>query len=157
MILYNLVCANQHEFEGWFKDSQAYERQAKARHVSCPVCGDSKVRKAVMAPRINKGRPSEARVAEATPPAQAGQAPPANSPPSPQQQKFLMALREMRKHVESNCDYVGEKFPDEARKIHYGETEARSIYGEASEKQADELKDEGIEFHRIPWTPREDA
>jgi hypothetical protein len=157
MILYNLVCANQHEFEGWFKDSRAFDRQAKAHEVACPVCGDAEVRKAVMAPRINKGRSSSAGAAAEAPPAQAGQAPPVPRPPSPQQQKFLMALREMRKHIETNCDYVGEKFPDEARKIHYGETDARSIYGEATEKQAEDLKDEGIEFHRIPWAPREDA
>jgi hypothetical protein len=145
MILYNLVCARGHEFEGWFKDSKAYDRLAKARQVTCTVCGDADVRKAVMAPRISKGSSEKAL------------APPGPPKPNPEQRKYIMALREMRKQIEANCDYVGPRFPEEARKIHKGETEARSIYGEATEEEAKALDEEGIECQRIPWVPREDA
>jgi len=70
---------------------------------------------------------------------------------------FIEALHEFRKHVEQNSDYVGDTFPEEARKIHYGETEARSIYGEATPEEAKELQEEGVDFHRIPWTVKTDA
>jgi hypothetical protein len=153
MILYNLLCDKDHEFEGWFKDSKAYDRLEKARQVSCPTCGDTKVRKAIMAPRISKGGPTPREAVAPTP----APAPIPAPPPNPQQQKFMMALREMRKQIEANCDYVGGKFPEEARKIHYGEKEARSIYGEATPDEAKALSEEGIECQQIPWVPREDA
>lgn len=132
MILYDLRCGQDHSFEGWFRDSKAYDSQRRAGRVVCPACGDKKVRKAPMAPRVAKSR-SGASEAEA-----------------------LAALRQMRKQVEANCDYVGERFAEEARKIHYGETEKRGIYGEASESASKELADEGIEVGRIPWVPLAD-
>ncbi len=132
MILYDLRCGQDHGFEGWFRDSKAYDGQRRAGRVVCPVCGDKKVRKAPMAPRLAKSRPG-ASEAEA-----------------------LSALRQMRRQVEANCDYVGERFAEEARKIHYGETEKRGIYGEATESASKELADEGIEVGRIPWVPLAD-
>ncbi len=132
MILYDLRCGQDHGFEGWFRDSKAYDGQRRAGRVVCPVCGDKKVRKAPMAPRVAKNR-SGASEAEA-----------------------LTTLRQMRQQVEANCDYVGERFAEEARKIHYGETEKRGIYGEATESASKELADEGIEVGRIPWVPLAD-
>jgi hypothetical protein len=145
MILYNLICAKGHEFEGWFKDSKAYDRLEKAHQLSCTVCGDADVRKAIMAPRISKG------------PGERMPAPPLAPKPNPEQRKHLMLLREMRKQIEANCDYVGGRFPEEARKIQSGESDARSIYGEATEEEAKALDDDGIECQRIPWVPLEDA
>lgn len=136
MIVFNLKCSADHAFEGWFKDSAAYDKQAAAGAVECPECGDTSVEKALMAPKLGKG--AEARHANMA--AQATE-----------------MLRVMRQSVETNCDYVGPRFAEEARKIHYGETDARGIYGEASDAEAKSLHDEGIEFGRIPWVPREDA
>jgi hypothetical protein len=157
MILFDLQCGKGHVFEGWFRDNATYEAQEKAREVACPACGDTAVRKAIMAPRI--GRSSKA--APETP------APAEPSSPNPkalaklaagQQAKELRAkLTELRKLVETNCDYVGPKFAEEARRIHYGETEHRNIYGEASKEEAKSLTEEGIEFGSIPWLPRHDA
>jgi hypothetical protein len=136
MILFALRCAAEHEFEGWFRSGKAYEKQSVAGEIACPVCGDVKIEKAPMAPRVARSRGSEAG-------------------PSPEQVR--KALTELRKQVETNCDYVGERFADEARRIHYGETEKRSIYGEASAEDAKSLHEEGIEFQRIPWVDRTDA
>jgi hypothetical protein len=131
MILYDLLCKQDHAFEGWFRDSKSYDGQRRAGRVVCPLCGDKKIRKAPMAPRLAKNRTSSD-----------GEA--------------LAALRQIRRQVETNCDYVGERFAEEARKIHYGETEKRGIYGEASETDSKELADEGIEFGRVPWVPLAD-
>lgn len=150
MILYALNCSKDHAFEAWFPNSAAFDKQAKKGIVSCPICGDIKVRKAIMAPRIAKGAGKKAPAAPQAP------AP----PPSPQPGNHVMApqmremLHELRKQVEANCDYVGTDFAEEARKIHYGETEERGIYGEASDADAEALQEEGIEVGRIPWLPR---
>lgn len=141
MIKYQLRCNKEHEFEGWFADSAACDEQLQAGDVACPICGSVKVSKAIMAPRIGKGE-SGTSVAV--------------SPP-PEALQLKQALRELRDQVEKNCDYVGEQFAEEARKIHYGEADARGIYGESTEKESAELADEGIEVSRIPWLPREDA
>jgi hypothetical protein len=156
MILYRLRCANGHEFESWFKDSKAYERQEKKSLIGCAVCGDAKIKRAIMAPRIGK------KGAEVEPP------PPAPTPapaPSPEQQQMAAMARRMpkelreallkvRAEVEKNCEHVGEKFAEEARKIHYGESDKRGIYGETSDEEAEALAEEGIEFGRLPWLPR---
>ena len=136
MIVFNLKCSAGHAFEAWFKDGAAYERQAAAGAVECPECGDTSVEKALRAPKLGKG--AAAQRADMT-----------------AQAKEL--LRTMRKSVEAHCDYVGPRFAEEARKIHYGEADARGIYGEASEAEAKSLRDEGVEVGRIPWLPREDA
>lgn len=149
MILYSLCCSKDHGFEAWFRNSDAFDKQAKKGVVSCPVCGDTKVRKAIMAPRIAKGaaKPSEAAAVPAPP-----SAPAAGS--HVMAPKLREMLHELRKQVEANCDYVGDQFAEEARKIHYGESEERGIYGETSDDEAEALKEEGIEVGRIPWLPR---
>ena len=135
MILFTLRCAQSHEFEAWFRDGDGFEAQQKAGEIACPECGDSSVEKAVMAPRLTRSRQV-----------------PALSPA-----QFRAALIEMRRQVETNCDYVGEKFAEEARKIHYGETDPHGIYGEATAEESKELNEEGISFGRIPWVPTTDA
>ena len=156
MIRYNLVCDRRHEFESWFQDSAAYDKQAKRGLVSCPLCGSAKVEKAIMAPRLarkDKSTPIMAPVEEATPAAAATPAPVAMI--SPQEKEFRAKLKELRDHLTSNADNVGKKFPEEARKMHYGEIEHRSIYGEATPQDAKDLHEEGIEFHPLPVLPEE--
>ena len=154
MIRYNLVCDKRHEFESWFQDSAAYDKQAKRGLVSCPLCGSAKVEKAIMAPRLaRKSTPIMAPAAEAAPAPAAAPAPVAMI--SPQEKEFRAKLKELRDHLTSNADNVGKKFPEEARKMHYGETEHRSIYGEATPQDARELHEEGIEFHPLPVLPEE--
>jgi len=130
MILFTLRCASGHEFEAWFRDGEGFETQQNAGEITCPHCGDSQVEKAVMAPNIGRSR---------------DKAPPI----SPAQMRA--ALVELRRQVETNCDYVGERFAEEARRIHYGEADPHAIYGEASTEESRALADEGIEFGRIPW------
>jgi hypothetical protein len=144
MILYDISCRNGHVFEAWFRDGAAFEAQRKGRKIACPDCGDHRVKKAPMAPRIGKGAPE--------PTATKAVAPPPDVPP-----EMLQAIRKLRQHVESKCDYVGPRFAEEARAIHYGERDKRGIYGESSDEEAKELAEEGIEVARIPWLPRQDA
>ena len=136
MILFALRCAADHEFEGWFRDGATFDRQSAGGKISCPQCGDTSVTKAPMAPRVARSRS-------------------AGAAPSPAE--LRKALQELRRHVETNCDYVGERFAEEARRIHYGESDPRGIYGEASADDAKDLADEGIEVSRIPWVPPTDA
>ena len=148
MIKYALICEQRHEFESWFANSTAYDKQAKRGLVSCPACGSSKVEKAIMAPRLSGTHKGKKRAAE----------PPASSPVamlSPQEQELRAKLKELREHITKNADYVGQKFPEEARKMHYGDIEHRSIYGEASLETAKELSEEGIELHPLPVLPDE--
>jgi hypothetical protein len=137
MILFALRCAHGHEFEGWFRDSSGFEAQQDSGEIACPHCGDTAVEKAVMAPRL--GRSREAKL------------------PAVAQAEMRRALTELRRQIETNCDYVGGRFADEARRIHYGETDPRGIYGEASREESRELADEGISFGQIPWLPHTDG
>jgi hypothetical protein len=155
MIKYRLRCANDHAFESWFKDSATYERQEKRKLLECPVCGNAKVERAIMAPNVGRkgsarSEPAAAPPPETTPAPSAPAVVPAPAMP-PEVRKMLL---ELRQQVETNCDYVGDKFADEARKIHYGETDKRGIYGETSEEEAAALADEGVEFGRLPWVPK---
>jgi hypothetical protein len=155
MIRYALVCDKGHDFESWFADSAAFDRQKKRKLVGCPVCGSSKVEKALMTPRIAGGRK---RVAAKPPePAETPAAEPAAPVAivSPEEQEFRSKLKELRSHLLKNSENVGGKFPEEARKMHYGEVEHRSIYGVASPQDAKELAEEGIEFHPLPVLPDE--
>jgi hypothetical protein len=160
MIRYSLVCDRGHAFESWFANSAAYDKQARRKLVTCPHCGSAKVDKAIMAPRLagsTKAKPEETPVsneAPAAPPAPASTAAPV-AMISPQEQEFRAKLKELRDHLIKNADNVGPKFPEEARKMHYGETEHRSIYGVASPDEAAELAEEGIEFHPLPPLPDE--
>jgi hypothetical protein len=164
MILYRLRCSKGHEFESWFKDSKTYERQEKKSLVGCAVCGDAKVTRAIMAPRLGtKGNKTKTGAPE---PVSAPPAPPVPSPDQVQAQQTMAALaRQMpkelrealvkvRAEVEKNCEHVGDKFAEEARKIHYGESDKRGIYGETTDEEAEALAEEGIEFGRLPWIPR---
>ncbi|OJX68135.1 DUF1178 family protein [Magnetospirillum sp. 64-120] len=136
MILFELRCGKDHRFDAWFRDNAAFDQQSAHGLIACPTCADTKVEKAPMAPRLNKAT------------GQALDAP-------DMARAMRQALGEIRKSVEANCDYVGEKFPEEARKIHYGETEARPIYGEATQDEAKELAEEGVAFQPIPWVADE--
>ena len=158
MIHYALVCDKGHNFESWFPDSAAYDKQAKRGLVSCPLCGSAKVEKAIMAPRLarkDKSTPIMAPVEEAAPAPVPAASPAPVAMLSPQEKEFRAKLKELRDHLTSNADNVGKKFPEEARKMHYGEIEHRSIFGEASPKDAKELHEEGIEFHPLPSLPDE--
>ena len=146
MIRYALRCEAGHTFESWFNNSSAFDRQAARGLVACPLCGSAKVEKAIMAPALSGGR-------EAAPPAEPEKSPVAIV--SKEEVEVRKKLKELREHIVQNADYVGEKFPEEARRMHYGEIEHRSIYGEASPDQAKELHEEGIEFHPLPVLPDE--
>ncbi len=167
MILYRLRCRKGHEFDSWFKDSKAYERQEKRSLIGCPNCGDSTIVRAPMAPRIGKGG-GKRSVTDVEMPVETTVETTAPVPvaPSPEQQHQMAALArhmpkelrealmKVRAEVEKNCDNVGDKFAEEARKIHYGESDKRGIYGETTDDEAEELAEEGIEFGRLPWIPR---
>ena len=140
MIVFDLKCRKAHVFEAWFRDSASFEAQSKAGKVQCPVCGSKKVVKALMAPNLATGEAREMALVETEKAAEVRQ-----------------KLKEIRQHVEDNCDYVGAQFAEEARKIHYGEEEARGIYGETSDDEAKALEDEGVAVQRIPWLPRENS
>jgi len=156
MIHYNLRCERGHAFESWFQSSAAYESQEKRKLVNCPVCGSAKVERAIMAPRIvgKKGRdkaepaPAAAAPADSTAPA---------STPTPllmaQERELRAKLKELRDHIVKNADNVGERFPNEARKMHYGDIEHRPIYGEASPDEARALIEEGVEVSPLPVLP----
>jgi hypothetical protein len=152
MIRYNLRCERGHAFESWFQSSQAYETQEKRKLVNCPSCGSAKVERAIMAPQIvskksrDRAAPAPAAATEATTPA--------STPLMMAQERELRAkLRELRDHIVKNADNVGERFPNEARKMHYGDIEHRPIYGEASPEEARSLIDEGVEVSPLPVLP----
>ena len=136
MIMFTIRCVHGHDFEGWFRDGDGFESQRKAGEIACPESSDTAVEKAVMAPRLGRSRDTM----------------PAISPA-----QFRAALVELRRQIETNCDYVGNRFAEEARRIHYREIDPHSIYGEASEDESRELSEEGISFGRIPWIPPTDS
>jgi len=163
MIRYALNCTKGHSFESWFPNSEAFDKQAKRGLVTCPVCGSTKVEKAIMAPKLGRGtrkgsasRPSRnISPPGASPSADAPSSPGPVAMMSPLESEFRAKLKELREHVTKNADYVGPRFSEEARKMHYGETEHRSIYGEASPDDAKALHEEGIEFHPLPILPED--
>lgn len=137
MILFTLRCAAGHEFEAWFRDGDGFEAQHAASEIACPLCGETTVEKAVMAPRLARSRemmPSATALAQ-----------------------MRKTLAEMRRQIETHCDYVGPRFAEEARRIHYGEADPHGIYGEATDSESRELADEGIKFGQIPWVPPTDG
>ena len=131
MIKYSLRCYNEHVFEAWFSDSESFEKQNKKNLISCLTCSSTKIKKDIMAPRISSGKQKTNRLNQ-------------------KKDKVEMILNKVRKHVESNFDYVGDNFADEARAIHYGEKEEREIYGETSIDDAVELIEEGINVEPLP-------
>jgi hypothetical protein len=152
MIRYTLRCEHDHAFESWFQDSSAYDTQVKRKLVSCPVCGSHGIEKAIMAPRI-VGKKGREGAAPAPAPADTGAA--ATSTPllMAQERELRAKLKELRDHIVKNADNVGESFPNEARKMHYGEIEHRPIYGEASPDEARSLIEEGVEVSPLPVLP----
>jgi hypothetical protein len=167
MIRYLLHCERRHEFDVWFKNSGDYDRQSRRGLVACPVCGSAKVEKAIMAPSLGRSGkkgayavPPETAMPppEALPAAEAPAAPQPKTPVammSPQERELRAKLKELRDHLIKNAENVGGKFPEEARKMHYGEIEHRSIYGEASPQDAKDMLEEGIEFYPLPVLPDE--
>lgn len=135
MIKYSVKCSSGHQFDGWFKDSATFDKQAKAKHIECPRCGDTKVSKAPMAPRILKS---------------GGKRQDDTAKTDDVEREIAEAASKIREHVEKNCDYVGGEFAEEARKIHYGEADERAIYGEATIEEARDLDEEGIPVLPLP-------
>jgi hypothetical protein len=163
MIRYRLKCEKRHEFEAWFASSAAFDRQVKRGQIACPRCGTAKVHKSLMAPNIIKGvkRARAARAAE-QPAAEPAAAAPQPPPPPPAETHRLAAhgelakaMRKLRTEIEAKSEYVGPRFPEEARKIHYEEAPARGIYGEATREEAQALSEEGIEFFPLPSLPED--
>ena len=157
MIAYRLACENGHEFESWFASASAFDRQAKRGLVTCPACGSAKIGKAIMSPSV-------ARKDKSTPKPGPGAAEQPAETPSPQAAQQLAVLgeserqlrnmiRALRKHVAETSDYVGHRFPEEARQMHHGEIEHRSIWGEASTDEARALAEEGVEVRPLPVLP----
>lgn len=137
MIVFNLRCDQAHEFEAWFSSSTAYDEQLATGQVLCPVCASQRIEKAPMAPAV-AGTKKTMLVRE-------------------DRKKIRQFVAGMREYVKQNADYVGKAFPEEARKIHYGEVEERHIYGEASAEEAEELIEEGVEIAALPPDPDEEA
>ena len=139
MIRFSLICDRDHEFEAWFRNNDDFDRQKKRGFVDCPTCGSKKVGKALMAPAVSTGRKRE-KIALAM---------------NEAQKNAMAEMKALSEKMRENADYVGDKFAEEARKIHFGETEARGIYGEASPDEARSLAEDGVEFMPIPVFPDE--
>jgi hypothetical protein len=158
MIRYALRCGQDHTFESWFQDSAAYDAQVRRKLVTCPVCNSTEIEKAIMAPRIasRKGRAKEISAPQVAA-AAATETPAAESMPllMAQERELRAKLKELRDHIVKNADNVGERFPNEARKMHYGEIEHRPIYGEASNDEARALIEEGVEVSPLPVLPED--
>jgi hypothetical protein len=166
LIRYALECGEEHGFEAWFRSSDDFEHQQAAELLSCPVCGSHAVTRALMAPAVSTSR-KRAEIAAAIAAAPTAPEPatavavPAPAPPmpvtlpDPRAAALADMLRQLRRHVEENAENVGARFPEEARKIHYGETDARGIYGQASRDDVEALLDEGIEVHALPILPED--
>lgn len=137
MIKFTLHCEQAHDFEGWFRNNEDFETQQKRGFVECPVCGSNKVAKALMAPAVSTARKKES-IALAI---------------NEQQKRALAQLKAMADSIRANAENVGEKFAEEARKIHFGEVEARGIYGEASPEEVRGLVEDGVDFMPLPVFP----
>jgi hypothetical protein len=159
MIVYELRCTTGHGFEAWFRNSEAYDQQHAAQQITCPICGDDGVSKAPMAPRISRSGGAKRDAAREKSQEVAAAGKPAQQPAvNPEQLRMVMTkIAELNQHIAATCDYVGAAFAQEARKIHYGETEHREIYGETSPSEAAELREEGIEIATVPWIRRSDS
>ncbi len=155
MISFDLRCAAGHVFEAWFPDSAGYDEQRRGGKLCCPVCGGGRVEKALMTPNLAHGaKASQAGDAAADTARDSAGAMAGDKEATAKTVKMLVKMREQ---VEKNCDHVGDRFAEEARKIHYGEVDKRNIYGRATGEESQELKDEGIEFGEIPWLPHIDS
>lgn len=152
MIHYQLRCAAEHVFDGWFAGSEAFERQAAAGLIACPECADTQIGRALMAPAVPRKGNAKPDTAGREPAKAIALPGPAALPDA-----VRGALRALRRTVEAECEDVGADFAEEARRIHYGESERRGIYGESTPEECAALADEGIEFAQIPWVPPTDS
>jgi hypothetical protein len=167
MIHYDLRCSAGHAFDGWFRDSATFDQQAMRGLIECPECADTKVERALMAPRLSRNRRvpvidgARDKAGEKAGSAGSAAASPAvadpGPPPMPVPDQVRAVLQRIRAEVEQKCTYVGGNFADEARRMHAGETPSKPIYGEATKAQAEALEDDGIAVSRIPWVPRADS
>ncbi len=158
MIRYALICAHRHTFDAWFRNSDTFDTQVQAGDIACPECGNQEIAKAIMAPRVAKsGGKSVEGHTDAGPALPDGPEPAKTlavpEPATPIAPEMMTALRTLRRIIEQTGESVGRNFAEEARKIHYGETPPRAIYGDATADEAEALADEGIEIARIPWVP----
>ncbi len=149
MIRYALKCSNDHSFESWFKSAEAFDSLKAAKLVACPICEDTSVEKSLMAPRVRPAR-NKAKPAPVPVPAETPQ--PMAASPDPE---IAKAIKEIREHVEKNSDYVGDKFVQEARSMHNGETPHRPIYGEAKAEEAKKLVEDGVPALPLPFIPKQ--
>ena len=140
MIKFDLICENQHIFEASFDDSNSFEKQKRKKQIECPLCNSSSISKSVMAPNISGKSTSSAKI---------------NLEKKKLFSNYNKQLNKIKSEIEKNFTYVGKKFPEEARKIHYGEAKDKPIYGEATEKESQELVDEGIGLVRLPFSKKE--
>jgi hypothetical protein len=139
LIRFSLICDHDHEFEAWFRSNDDFDTQKKRGFVDCPTCGSSKVGKALMAPAVSTGRKRE-KIALAM---------------NEMQKKAMAEIKALSEKIRENADYVGDKFAEEARKIHFGEADARGIYGEATLEEAKSLAEDGVGFMPIPVFPED--
>jgi len=139
VIQYSLRCDNGHKFDAWFQSAQAYDEQRARNIVTCPQCMSEKVDKAIMAPAVSRAGSEKVTL----------------SAGHPEQQRVLEFLKALRKKVTSEADYVGDRFAEEARKIHFKEVDPRGIYGEATREEVAELIEDGIDFMPLPPLPKE--
>ena len=175
MIKYQLICDQNHEFEGWFQGSAAFDEQAANGLLCCPLCDSDQVKRALMTPNLASPKQRKSATLSASDnlpaaePAASVSAPSASSRAghtatsdrapviqAEQVQAFgtaLAELRQLRQKIVKDCRDVGDNFAEEARKIHYGEAEAEGIYGQATQEERESLKDEGIEIFNMPWVP----
>ena len=144
MIHYDLICKRGHAFDGWFSNSAAYDEQRQKNSILCPNCGTADIDKQLMRPSIAKKANTKAALQQMV-----------SGGADPRMGLLMEKLRELRQHVEKHADYVGERFVEEARRIHYKEAEERGIYGEASPDDAKALIDEGIEVQPLPVLPED--
>ena len=140
MIKFDLICENQHIFEASFDDSNSFEKQKRKKQIECPFCNSSTISKSVMAPNISGKSTSSAKI---------------NREKKKLFSNYNKQIKKLKSEIEKNFTYVGKKFPEEARKIHYGEAKDKPIYGEATEKESQELVDEGIGLVRLPFSKKE--
>ena len=165
MIHYSLICPQGHEFEGWFRNGDDFELQAAEGHLTCPMCGDDQISKALMAPAVSGTRdvaPAEVPVPasgseNALAPVEPGHGTgvPVMAMPNPHQAQIVDMIRKLRNLITESADNVGTRFASEARRMHYGETEQRGIYGETTPEDAQELIEEGIEILPLPVLPED--
>ncbi len=156
MIHYDLRCGGGHSFDGWFRDSAAFDQQAKAGMLDCPICASPDVSRAIMAPRVGRGAEAPPALAAPVKAVQPAPAPNPDSPP-PMPDRMRAALQRLRAEIEQKCHYVGPNFAQAARAIHNGDAAPRPIYGETTPDQAEALAEDGIEVASIPWVPRADG